>query len=132
MHPSNFSRFARQLQVLFKRAAPESLDNPPAKILRILILRNSDRARIIYSINFAFSFVPPPLIKRRRRIFTDSASIPNTPHLLIRENELLIVVTLSLTPALVNNIKKSRKEQLKEGISPPKKIEISYLMHSLV
>ena len=116
--PSKFCRFARQLQLLFKRAAPECFDNPSAKILRISILRNSQRARILSSIiNFAFSFVPPPLIKRRRRIFIEPTPIPDTSNSSIRENELLIV-TLSPTPALVNNRKKSKKEQLKEGIFP--------------
>ena len=53
----------------FITVTSESLDNPPTKILRISILRNSQKAKILYSINFTYSFVPPPLIKRRRMIF---------------------------------------------------------------
>ena len=114
LHPSKFCRFARQLQVFLKRVAPESLDNPLSRYWGFqfyAILRELE-----YYLQFCV-FIRTSEWKRRRRIFTEPASIPNTPYLSIREHELFIV-TLSLILALVNNRKKSRKEQLKEGISP--------------
>jgi hypothetical protein len=117
-----FRRYSGQLPVLklLKRDLPESCHKPPTKRRKIKKLhRKNSKHTSTYHMPASGS---QPFKKNRQKTIppeTKESTTSKIPRSHTLENSLIyITVILSLIPALGNNRRKSKKEQLKEGIFP--------------